>query len=218
VECAVEITASKLCLLKIIKVVDTSVTMSLQCLISGLLLTAASVGEGKEGMDEAKVRLECQIGISYAMLFLHRKVYCDASHVIVHMLGPIGHVNHRQTSAIFLPAICGFNAKHGDVEVLGRKQKTGVILWTVNEAREWFLERELVEGKTNRDVTELGDLIRVTVGGLGLKGGLGEVGMVREKFDRLVEASKRDPFMGSNPVPIEEGADFEDFGALCLSL
>jgi alcohol dehydrogenase class IV len=106
--------------------VDESVLKSLKCLIPGLLLSAKGAEAG-DGEVEEKARLECQIGISHAMMFLHRFVECGASHGIGHMLGPMGKVNHGQTSCILLPAVCKFNAKHatGVPAVLERQRAIG---------------------------------------------------------------------------------------------
>jgi alcohol dehydrogenase class IV len=169
-------------------------------------------GQGDGGKEEAKARLECQIGVSYAMLFLHRLVACGASHRIGHMLGPIGNMNHGQTSCILLPAVCKFNAKHSAANpgVLERQKIIRDTLWGISEASNLF-----EEGGLRKDESDLGDLIEAVVKGLGLKVRLGEVGVGREMFERLAEASLKDPFLVINCVPISKKEEVLEILEMC---
>jgi alcohol dehydrogenase class IV len=177
--------------------VDQSVLKSLKCLIPGLLFSAR--GQAHGGEEEAKARLECQIGVSYAMLFLHRLVAYGASHGIGHMLGPMGKMNHGQTSCILLPAVCKFNAKHSasNPDVLERQKVIRDTLWGITEARNLFDRMGL-----SKEESDLGDLIDAVVKGLGLKTRLREVGVGKEMFEKLAEASLRDRFLVTNCIPI----------------
>ncbi|KAE8448697.1 hypothetical protein EG329_008912 [Mollisiaceae sp. DMI_Dod_QoI] len=178
--------------------VDASVTKSLKCLIPGLLnakLNAGGKGEGKD--EEVRARQECQVGVMWAMLFLHRMVACGASHGIGHMLGPMFHVGHGETSCILLPAVCRFNAVRGGKEILARQGLMKDALWSVSEARERF-EREGLGREVGVE-----RLLDVVIRELGLKRRLSEVGVVeRRDLERLAEASLRDPFLVTNAVPI----------------
>ncbi|PMD29330.1 Dehydroquinate synthase-like protein [Hyaloscypha variabilis F] len=194
--------------LKSTKEVDQSVLKSLKCLISGLLLSKSNAGRSQE--EEASARLDCQLGIMYAMLFLHRGVDCGASHGIGHMLGPIGKVNHGQTSCILLPAVCKFNAIHGGVEILERQKVIRDTLWGIPEARFVFEKRGLIE-----EGADLGDLIDAVVGELGLKRTLHEVGVGPEMFEKLAEASLRDPFLRTNCVPIHNKEELLEVLGMC---
>ncbi|KAN0101407.1 Dehydroquinate synthase-like protein [Hyaloscypha variabilis] len=194
--------------LKSTKEVDTSVLKSLKCLIPGLLLSKSNAGGSQE--EEASARLDCQLGIMYAMLFLHRGVDCGASHGIGHMLGPIGKVNHGQTSCILLPAVCKFNAIHGGVEILERQKVIRDTLWGTPEARYVFEKRHLTEERA-----DLGDLIDAVVRELGLKRTLQEVGVGSEMFEKLAEASLRDPFLRTNCVPIHKKEEVLEVLEMC---
>lgn len=188
--------------------VDEPVLKSLKCLIPGLLLSKKA--EGSSGEAEAKARQECQIGVMYAMLFLHRKVACGASHGIGHMLGPMGKVNHGQTSCVLLPGVCKFNAKHGGDEVLERQKIVQDTLWSIPEARETFQKRVLKE-----EEADLGDLLDAVVRSLGLKRTLCEVGVGRVMFQKLEEASLRDSFLETNCVPIQKKEDVLEILEIC---
>ncbi|KAE9369077.1 Dehydroquinate synthase-like protein [Stipitochalara longipes BDJ] len=188
--------------------VDESVLKSLKCLIPGLLLSKKNAGN--EGEQEAKAKLECQLGIMYAMLFLHRGVDCGASHGIGHMLGPIGKVNLGQTSCILLPAVCKFNALHGGKDILERQQTLRDTLWGIPEARYVFEKKGLKE-----DSADPGDLIDAVVRELGLKRRLHEVGVGPEMFEKLAEASLRDPFLQTNCVPIHKKGEVLEILEMC---
>ncbi|KUJ15093.1 putative Fe-containing alcohol dehydrogenase [Mollisia scopiformis] len=178
--------------------VDEFVTKSLKCLIPGLLNAKANFGMEDGKAQEIKAREECQIGVMWAMIFLHRKVACGASHGIGHMLGPMFHVGHGETSCILLPAACRFNAIHGGKEILSRQQLMRDALWSVGEARKRY-EREGL----NEENARVDQLLDVVIRELGLKRRLSEVGVVERKdLERLAEASLRDPFLITNAVPI----------------
>jgi alcohol dehydrogenase class IV len=195
--------------LKSTKEVDASALESLRCLVPGLLMSKGK-DWGGDGEEEGKARLQCQLGIMHAMLFLHRGVACGASHGIGHMLGPIGRVNHGQTSCILLPAVCKFNALHGGAKIHQRQDIIKDTLWGIREARSIFEGRGLVEDKT-----DLGDLIGAIVRKLGLKCRLGDVGVGREMFGKLAEASLRDPFLETNCMPIHKKEEVLEILEMC---
>jgi alcohol dehydrogenase class IV len=88
----------------------------------------------KANPGDEQARFECQAGTMYAIIFVHRKVWAGASHGIGHMLGPLGKVAHGETSAILLPAVCRYNAKHGGADVLARQQQVVDRLWRIDVA------------------------------------------------------------------------------------
>jgi alcohol dehydrogenase class IV len=137
-------------------------------------------------------------------------VDCGASHGIGHMLGPIGKVNHGQTSCILLPAVCKFNAIHGGVEILERQKVVRDTLWGIPEARHVFEKRCLTE-----EGADLGDLIDAVVRELGLKRTLQEFGVGSEMFEKLAEASLRDPFLRTNCVPIHKKEEVLEVLEMC---
>jgi alcohol dehydrogenase class IV len=183
--------------------VDKSATKGLQCLIPGLLKT-------KNDPNDEDTRHECQLGIMYAMLPLHRLIPCGASHGIGHMLGPLGKVGHGETSCILLPAVCKYNAKHGGEDIRARQKTVREILWAIPVAKERFEKRGLKEGEA-----DLGDLIDVVVRELGLKRSLKEANVGRDMFLKLAEISKADPFMETNPVPIKGPSQVMEILELC---
>ncbi|KAH9208059.1 hypothetical protein DL95DRAFT_312526 [Leptodontidium sp. 2 PMI_412] len=146
--------------------VDESVLKSLKCLILGLLLSK-------------------KLRTMYVMLFLHRGVNCDASHGVEHMLGPMGRVNHGQTSCILLLAVCKFNALHNGPEILERQKIIRDTLWGIPEAKETFERRGLKVEKAG-----LGDLLDTVVRALGLERRLSEVGVERNMFKRLAQGQR----------------------------
>ncbi|CZR65058.1 uncharacterized protein PAC_14958 [Phialocephala subalpina] len=192
--------------------VDESVTKSLKCLIPGLLNTKLNAGGEGGREEEVKAREECQIGAVHAILLLHRKVSCGASHGIRHMLGPMFHVGHGETSCILLPAACKFNSLHGGPEILARQQLMKDALWSVPEAKNLFGEKGL-----GREV-RVDQLLDVVIRELGLKRRLSEVGVVeRMDFERLADASLRDPFLVTNVVIITTNEHVLEISEVCAS-
>ncbi|KAF7342487.1 Fe-containing alcohol dehydrogenase [Mycena venus] len=121
------------------------------------------------------------------------------SHAIGHILGPFG-VVHGATSGILLPAVCKYNARHS-LDAAARQAGVKAILWGVPEMRHLAESKGLIEG-----VADLGDLLDALVRGLGMARTLAEVGVGRNKFDKLAEFSILDPFAPTNPVPLKEKA------------
>ena len=146
----------------------------------------------------------------YVMLFLHRRVWCGASHGIGHMLGPLGNVGHGETSCILLPAVCKYNFRHGDEGIRERQKVVMETLWGIEEARVVFERRGLREGEC-----DAGDAIDAVVRELGLKRRLSELGVGRHRFEELAENSLRDPFLERNPVPITKQEEVMEILEMC---
>ncbi len=190
--------------------VDKSATQGLQRLIPGLLKTKKLVDRGESGGEEdIKAREGCQKGVIQSILCGHRHILPGASHGIGHMLGPMYNVGHGQTSCILLPAVCKYNALHGPPEIQSRQQDIKNTLWGLPEAKDLFERKE--HGGDN----DLGDLLDAIVRELGLKRSLSEVGVGREKFDKLAEISLRDPCLVNNPVPIVREEQVMEILELC---
>jgi alcohol dehydrogenase class IV len=109
-----------------------------------------------------------------------------------------------------LPAVCKFNAIHGGVEILERQKVIRDTLWGIPEARYVFEKRRLTE-----EQADLGDLIDAVVRELGLKRTLQEVGVGSEMFEKLAEASLRDPFLRTNCVPIHNKEEVLEVLEIC---
>ncbi|KAJ7453803.1 putative Fe-containing alcohol dehydrogenase [Mycena latifolia] len=154
--------------------------------------------------DDAKTDVEarhlCQMAVVETLASFRVYTPCGASHAIGHMLGPFG-VGHGHTSAILLPAVCKFNALHGDSATLSRQKIVTSILWGVPEVR------QLAESKgLGPDIADLGDILGVLMRALGMPRTLAEVGVGRDKFEKLAEHSLLDIFTVTNPVPLTEKA------------
>lgn len=167
---------------------DAACIEGLKCLVPALLITALDP-------QNAKARHDAQLGVSYSMVPLHRRVFPGASHGIGHMVGPLG-VSHGETSCILLPFVCKYNAKYNaNVELQAVAAK---LLWDIGVAREKFEGRGLKE-----ETADLGDLIDVIVRELRMPRSLAEVGVGRDKFDALAVNSLEDSCCKANPIPMQ---------------
>ncbi|KAJ7495306.1 putative Fe-containing alcohol dehydrogenase [Mycena latifolia] len=168
-------------------------TKALRQLVPALLRSKA---------DEAKTDVEArhlgQMASVDAIASFRVYTPAGASHAIGHMLGPFG-VGHGETSAILLPAVSKFNARHG--ADLSRQQIVKSILWGVPEMRRLAESKGLTEG-----VADLGDLLDVLVRALGMPRTLAEVRVGRDKLEQLAEYSLLDVWAATNPVPLTEKA------------
>ncbi|KAJ7625585.1 putative Fe-containing alcohol dehydrogenase [Roridomyces roridus] len=167
--------------------------------IQGLKRLVPALLRSKADETDVAARLDAQLA-SVDAIAATLRVYTPAggSHGIGHMLGPFG-VGHGHTSCILLPAVCKYNARHGaNVE---RQKTLADLLWGIAEMRELAESVGLVAG-----VADLGDLLGVLVGGLGMPRTLAEVGVRRESFDQLAENSLLDVWCVTNPVPLTEKA------------
>ncbi|KAF7300537.1 Fe-containing alcohol dehydrogenase [Mycena chlorophos] len=155
------------------------------------LLRAQADGDS----NDVEARFVAQIGCVESVAAVAR-VYtpAGASHAIGHMLGPFG-VSHGETSAILLPAVCEYNAKHGDNA--GRQEEIAKVLWGLSEFKAVAEKRGLKEGKSS-----LGEMLRAMTRELGLPETLKEVGVEGERVQKLAEYSLLDPWVKTNPVPL----------------
>ncbi|KAF7986288.1 hypothetical protein HWV62_35226 [Athelia sp. TMB] len=169
---------------------DAAAADSFAALLVGLLRTRADP-------SDAEARGLCLAGGAGAMTFLARGVPLGASHGIGHMLGPLG-VGHGETSCVLLPAVCKYNAAHS--AAAGRRQlRVLELLWGDATLRALLTDRGLHEG-----TADLGDALDVYIRELGMPRTLREVGIGRDQLDRLAEASLKDRWLPTNPVPITE--------------
>ncbi|KAF7300557.1 alcohol dehydrogenase [Mycena chlorophos] len=166
-------------------------TRGLKLLIPALLKAQADA-ENKE----IDARIQGQLGTLEAMAALFR-VYtpAGASHAIGHMLGPFG-VSHGETSAVLLPAVCTYNAKH-DANTQ-RQEALAKLLWELPEFKVVGERRGLQEGEAG-----LGEMLRELTRELGLPTTLKEVGVEGARVEKLAEYSLLDPWIKTNPSPLE---------------
>ncbi|KAI0030455.1 putative Fe-containing alcohol dehydrogenase [Vararia minispora EC-137] len=172
-------------------VTEDHAVAGLRLLIPGLIRCRQDV----EGTD-VEARHLGQMGALEAIAALCR-VYTPAggSHAIGHMLGPFG-VSHGETSAILLPAVCDYNAKHNaNIE---QQRKLASVLWDIEEFRDSVAEKHGL-----KEDAELGSLLRALTRELGLPTTLKEVGVEGPRVQKLAEYSLLDPWARTNPVPLK---------------
>ncbi|KAF8186135.1 hypothetical protein K438DRAFT_1919912 [Mycena galopus ATCC 62051] len=193
---ALDHSVEALCSVYCNEVTEMHAKASLTRLLPGLLRCNAD-GEAKA---EVEARLLCQMATMDAIASFAR-VYTPAggSHAIGHILGPFG-VVHGATSAILLPAVCKYNARHS-TEAASCQTKAKAILWGIPEVRQVAERRGLAEG-----VADLGDLLDALLRELRMARTLAEVGVGRNRFDSLAKFSVLDPWAVTNPVPLTEEA------------
>jgi alcohol dehydrogenase class IV len=169
---------------------------SLSKLVPGLLRSKVDA----EAKADIEARFLCQMASIDAIASV-ALVYTPVggSHAIGHVLGPFG-VVHGATSGIILPAVCKYNARHS-ADAASHQEGAKAILWAVPEMRKLAESKGLVEG-----IADLGDLLDVLVRAQGMARTLAEVGVGRDKFEKLAEYGIGDPCAKTNPVPITEAA------------
>lgn len=151
----------------------------------------------KRDPQDLESRLQCQLAANYIMvmlLFLPEALMVGASHGIGHMLGPLG-VGHGQTSCILLPAVMKYNKK-----VNGEKQEElKNIIWA-----EPAIANMLTDAGLEQDESDLADALDKAFRLLGMPRSLKEVGIGRNKLDKLAENSLKDRCCMVNPIPLTE--------------
>ena len=136
----------------------------------------------KEAGDDLDARLDCQIGAWLSMAGVAAGVSKGASHAIGHMLGGTADVPHGYTSCVMLPNVLRWNrAINGDQQAM------------VSEAL----------GRPGEDAA---DVVAALIDGLGLPRRLRDVGVTKDQFQEIAEASMHDRWIPTNPRRIEEPA------------
>lgn len=136
----------------------------------------------KEAGDDLEARLDCQIGAWLSMAGVAAGVSKGASHAIGHMLGGTADVPHGYTSCVMLPNVLRWNREiNGDQQAL------------VSEAL----------GRPGEDAA---DVVAELIAGLGLPGRLRDVGVTKDQFQEIADASMHDRWIPTNPRPIDEPA------------
>ncbi|KAJ7488291.1 putative Fe-containing alcohol dehydrogenase [Mycena latifolia] len=190
---AVDHCVEAICSLFCNEVTEMHATKALEQLVPALL--RCKVDDAKTDVEARHI---CQMAVIEALASFRVYTPCGASHAIGHMLGPFG-VGHGETSAILLPAVCKFNARHE--ANLDRQEIVVSLLWSVPEMRRLAENKGLKQG-----VADLGDILDLLMRALGLPRTLADVGVGREKFDQLAEYSLVDVWAATNPVPLKEKA------------
>ncbi|KAF7300550.1 Fe-containing alcohol dehydrogenase [Mycena chlorophos] len=182
------------------RVTEEHAVKGLRMIVPALLRVKAEAAADTEGKDvDVDARVQAQLGVIEGVAATLR-VYTPigASHAIGHMLGPFG-VSHGETSAVLLPAVCAFNAKHGGDSVTQRQAALAKVLRGIPE----FKAAAAGPGVALQEGASLAELLRALTKALGLPTTLKEVGIEgAEVVQKLAEQSLLDPWMLENPVPI----------------
>ena len=127
-------------------------------------------------------RLDCQIGAWLAAMSIRRADY-GASHGLGHALGADAGVPHGITSCVLLPTVMRYNA---DV------------------CADALAEISAALGHPDQPAA---DLIEALIRGLGLPTRISELGVGRERLAVIAEKAMGNPFVRSNPRPIQTPAE-----------
>ena len=147
----------------------------------------------KDGKD-LEARHQAQLGVVDAMSAVKSGVDLGASHGIGHQLGPLG-VGHGETSCILLPSVCKYNSRVNKAQ----QEKALQILWGQEEVKQLLEAHDLKAGQT-----DLSSALDTVIRELGMPRSLKDVGVGRDKLDKLAEHSLDDKWCGTNPVPLTE--------------
>jgi 1,3-propanediol dehydrogenase len=141
---------------------------------------------------EAMATASLQAGLAFTNALL------GATHAISHQIGGALDLPHGLLNAILMPHVMRFNAEtHPEryVEV-ARALGVGVDGLSDGAAAEVAVER-----------------VEALVAGLGVPGGLREVGVEPVDFDRFARTALRDAYIATNPRPVTE----DDVRRICVA-
>ena len=127
-------------------------------------------------------RLDCQIGAWLAAMSIRRADY-GASHGLGHALGADAGVPHGITSCVLLPTVMRYNAD--------------VCADALNE----------ISAALGHPDQPAADLIEALIRRLGLPTRISELGVGRERLAVIAEKAMGNPFVRSNPRPIQTPAE-----------
>ena len=164
-------------------VVEDLCSINLQPYVEGtarhaLRLLANGLPKSKENPSDLNARLNCQTGAWMSMIGGAAGVKKGASHGIGHMLGGVAKVPHGYTSCVMLPSVLAWNES-----VNGSQQ--AVVSETLGQP-----------GEAASKV--IGNLIS----NLGMPKCLRDVGVSKDQFQEIAEASMHDRWIPSNPRKI----------------
>ncbi|MFG6581371.1 iron-containing alcohol dehydrogenase [Sulfitobacter sp. 1A13191] len=151
--------------------------------LHGLKLLAHGLAGVKANSENIKARQDCLLGAWLSMGPLASGVPMGASHGIGYVLGAKYGIPHGHTSCLMLPAVMEWNA-------------------SVNAARQSLVATALGDGSAPAAV-----LLDQLIARLGLPRGLSSVGIARDEFSTIAEASLQTPWVPKNPRPIVGAQD-----------
>ncbi|RFU29665.1 hypothetical protein B7463_g6669, partial [Scytalidium lignicola] len=164
----------------------------------GLKLLVPSLLKTKENWNDEEPRLKEMLGVLEAMKGLSLGIPMGASHGIGHQLGPLG-VGHGETSCVMLPSVLKYTYVHGDERARREQQKVLDFFWSDEVVAAVLQKRGL-----RKESAQAGDVVGAVVSELGLPRSLRDVGVSKEKFDKLADNCLKDAALKTNAVPILE--------------
>jgi maleylacetate reductase len=144
----------------------------------GLKHLARGLPDSKKNPEDLDARLECQFGMWLAIAGASTGRGIGASHAIGHTLGGTFGIPHGLTSCVILPAVLAWNA-------------------SANAGRQALVSRLL-----GRPDVYASRAVKDLVKSLGLPTSLAGVGIERDKYRAIAEATMHDRGVQSNPRPI----------------
>ena len=187
-----------LCSLKATTVSDKDAEEGLRLLVPSLL-------KCQKDPNDVEARHKCQMGVLLAMKSIRGGIPMGGSHAIGHQLGPLG-VPHGVTSCIMCPAVMKYNIKHaGDQKLIQEKQKRILaILWSESNVADVLKREGLTEDN------DLGDVLGVIVGALGMPRTLNQVGIKEDQIPPLSKRALDDFWAQDNPIPLTEASQVRE--------
>lgn len=150
--------------------------------LHALAILSRSLPRNRMDLSDLDARLQSQLGVWLASSGINR-VDFGASHGIGHVLGGALGVPHGLTSAALLPAVLDFNRE------------------VCTERQEW-ISRAL--GSPGQAASQV---VKAFIESLGLPSDLQQLGVPRERFEEIAVKSLANPWVRTNPKPIERVAD-----------
>ena len=167
--------------------------------VSGLKLLLPGLLEVKQS-PSLDAYTKCQEGAWNAIKPVIAKpvpVQLGASHAIGHKLGGLYKVDHGVTSCVMLPAVMEWN-----LDVNKDRQDRIVEVFHITGIVEKLKGQQVVYGKETA-----GNLLRGYIKLLGMPGSLSEVGVGKEKWNRLAVETMKDPWTHTNPRKVNSTDD-----------
>ncbi|MEQ9642663.1 MAG: iron-containing alcohol dehydrogenase [Alphaproteobacteria bacterium] len=147
--------------------------------MQALRLLSQGLPRVKADGNDLEARLMCQLGAWLSMVIVQGAVPLGASHGIGHVLGGTCDVPHGHTSCVMLPAVLRWN-----VSINGERQK-------------------LVAEAFGQPGAAAGEVVGSFIAGLGMPRTLADVGVGEDQYELIARNSMHDPWVHSNPRPIE---------------
>ena len=162
--------------------VQGSAERALELLIPGLLLS-------KE-RDSPEARDMCQRGAWEASQAITQGVALGGSHAIGHLLGSVGGVAHGYTSCVCLPAVMRYNYK------VNKERQMQII--------EVFRSQGVLKllGMTDFPEIQTWDVLSRLLKRLEMPRTLSDVGLTRDKWDKIAAGTLSDFWARTNPIPL----------------